>query len=79
MTRLNGPQEPSNDQITSRLSPTLDKGKAKIPEYEDNHFDGNEYTHSLDSEFGGFDVTIIRSPGVKKALKSTNEKLCRTT
>ena len=79
MTRLNGPQEPSNDQITSRLSPTLDKGKAKMPEYEDNHFDGNESTHSLNSEFDGFDVPIIRSSRVKKGLTSANEKLRRST
>ena len=39
----------------------MDKGKAKMSEYED---DDNESTHSLDSEFGGFDVPI----GAKKAL-----------
>ena len=53
----------------------MDKGKAKMPEYEDDHFDDNESTHSLDSEFGGFDVPI----GVKKALTSANEKLCCST
>ena len=42
---------------------------------EDNHFDDNESTHSLDSELGGFDVPI----GVKKALTSANEKLRRST
>ena len=46
-----------------------------MPEYEDDHFDGNESTHSLDSEFGGFDVPI----GVKKALTSANKELCRST
>ena len=50
----------------------MDKGKAKMSEYED---DDNESTHSLDSEFGGFNVPI----GVKKALTSANEKLCRST
>ena len=74
-TRLNGPQELPSDQSTSRLSPTLDKGKANMPEYKDDHFDDNKLTHSLDSEFDGFDVPIIRSPGVKKALTSANEKL----
>ena len=44
-------------------------------EYEDDHFDDNESTHSLDSEFDGFDVPI----GVKKSLTSANEKLCRST
>ena len=75
MTRLSGPQEPPSDQSTSRLSQKMDKGKAKIPEYEDDHFDRNESTHSLDSEFGGFDVPIE----VKKARTSANEKLCRST
>ena len=53
----------------------MDKGKAKMPEYEDDHFDDNESTHSLDIEFGRFNVPIR----VKKALKSANEKLCRST
>ena len=53
----------------------MDTGKAKMPEYEEDHFDGDESTHSLDSEFGGFDVPI----GVKKALTSANEKLRRST
>ena len=78
-TRLSGPREPLSDQSTSRSSPTLDKGKAKMPEYEYDHFNRNESTHSLDSEFKGFDVPIIRSPGVKKALTLANENLCRST
>ena len=53
----------------------MDKGKAKMSEYEDDHFDGDELTHSLDSEFGGFDIPI----GAKKALISANEKLRRST
>ena len=53
----------------------MDKGKAKMSEYEDDHFDDNELTHSLDSEFGGLDVPI----GVKKSLTSVNEKLHRST
>ena len=48
-------------------------------EYEDDHFDYNDSTHSLDSELDGFDACIIRSPGVKKALTSANEKLLRST
>ena len=71
-TRLSGPQEPSSDQSTSRPSPKMDKGKAKMPKYEDDRFDDNELTHSLDSEFGGFNVSIR----VKKALTSANKKLC---
>ena len=53
----------------------MDKGKAKMSEYEDDHFDNNESTHSLDSELGGFDVPI----GTKKSLISANEKLRRST
>ena len=49
----------------------MDKGKAKMPEYEDDRFVDNETTHSLDNEFGGFNVPI----GVKKALTSANKKL----
>ena len=75
MTRLSGPQEPPSDQSTSRPSPKMDKGKAKMQEYEDDHFDDNESTQSLDSEFGGFNVPI----GVKKALTSANEKLHLST
>ena len=73
--RLFGLQEPPSDQSTSRPSLTLDKGKMNMPRYEDVHFDGNESTHSLNSEFGGFDVSI----GMKKALTSTNEKLRPST
>ena len=50
--KLSGPQEPPSDQSISRPSSTLEKGKAKMPEYEDDQFDENELTHSLDSEFG---------------------------
>ena len=39
-TRLSGPQEPPSDQSTSRPSLKTDKGKAKVPEYEDS--DRNE-------------------------------------
>ena len=51
-TRLRGPQEPPSDRSTSRPSPTMDKGKEKMPEYEDDPSNDNESTHSLDSEFG---------------------------
>ena len=73
--RLSGPQEPPSDQSTSRPISKMDKGKAKMSKYEDDRFDDNETTHSLDSKFGGFDVPI----GVKKALTSANEKLRRST
>ena len=46
-----------------------------MSEYEDVHFEDNESTHSLNIEFGGFDVPI----GVKKALTSANEKPCLST
>ena len=74
-TRLSGPEEPPGIQSTSLPSSKMDKGKAKMPKYEDDHFEGNESTHSLDSEFSGFDLPI----GVKKALTSANQKLRRST
>ena len=74
-TRLSRPQEPPSDQSTSLPSLKMDKGKAKMSEYEDDHFNDNESTHSLDSEFGGFDVPI----GAKKPLISANENLHRST
>ena len=52
-----------------------EKGKAKMSEYKDHQSDGNELAHSLDTEYGGFDVPIMRTSGVKKALARTNEKL----
>ena len=70
-TRLSGPQEPPSDQSTSRPSPNMDKGNAKMAEYKDDRFNGDASTHSLDREFGGYDVPI----GAKKALISANEKL----
>ena len=75
MTRLRGTQDPPSDQITSRPSPKMDKGKAKMTEYEDNQFDDNESTHSLDN----FDLPIMRTPGVKKAISTVNKKLHRST
>ena len=77
-TRLSGPQEPPSDQSTSRPSSTLAKGKAKMPEYEDDHFD-NESTHSLDSEFEGLDVLIMQMNGLKKVIATANEKIRRST
>ena len=73
-TRLSASQEPPSDQRTSRPSPKMDKGKTKMPEYEDDHFDRNESTQSLDSQFGGFDIPV----GVKKVLTTANEKLYRS-
>ena len=70
-TRLSGPQEPPSDRSTSRSSPKMDKGKAKMPEYEDDQSDGNELTHSLDNVFGAINVPIMRTHGVKKSLPTT--------
>ena len=42
--RLSGPQEPLRDESTSRPSAMMENGKAKMPEYEDDHFDNNEST-----------------------------------
>ena len=79
-TELIGPQEPPRDENTSRPSPTSDKGKGKMPEYEvevhPDDRDSDDSARSLDSEFG---VPIMRTPGVKKALTSTNEKLRRSS
>ena len=76
-TLLSGPQEPPSDQSIFRPSPKLDKGKDKMSGYEEPI--DNASTHSLDSEFEGLDIPIIQTDGVKKALKSTNEKLRRST
>ena len=64
MTQLSGPQKPSSNQSTSQSSPKMDKGKAKMPEYEDEQHDGHESGHSLDSEYDGFDVPLMRTPNV---------------
>ena len=73
-----GTRAPS-DQSTSQPSSKMDKGKAKMLEYEDDQFDGNELTLSLDNEFNGFDVPLLRTLGVKKAISMTIQKLCRST
>ena len=89
---LSGPSEPesiwsvsqadSDLASGSRLQATrLDKGKAKMKEYDSDNSSTNESDlgmspRSLDSEFG---VPIMRTPGVKKALASTNEKLRRSS
>ena len=72
-TRLSGPRDPPSDQSRGRPSPRLDKGKAKMSEYED--LNNNASTHSLDSESEGLDILIIQTAGAKKALESANEKL----
>ena len=74
LTRLSGPQEPLSDQTTSRPSPKLGKGKAKMLEYEDQV--DNKSLHSLDIEFEGLD-TLMRT--TKKAIDPANEKLRRST
>ena len=57
----------------------MGKGKEKMSEYEDAPSDDKKSTHSLNSEFGAFDVPLTRSRGVQKALTSANEKLRRST
>ena len=73
-TRRSGLREPQSDQSIGRPSPRLDKGKAKMSEYEDPN--DNASTHSLDNEFEGLDIPIIQTVGAKKALESANETLC---
>ena len=49
-----------------------------MPEYEVNHPDESDSdmsTRSFDNDFG---VPIVRTFGVKKAIKSANEKLRRS-
>ena len=71
-TRWSRPEEPISDRSTSRSSPKMDKGKAKLPEYEDDQYVAKKLTHSLDNEFGAFDVPIMRTLGVKKALPTAS-------
>ena len=50
-----------------------------MPEYEVDHPDDSDsdiLAPSLDNEFG---VPIMRTPGVKNALTTTNEKLWRSS
>ena len=75
--RLSAPREPSSDQSIGRPSPRLDKGKAKMSEYED--LNDNVSTHSIDNEFEGLDIPIIQTAGAKKALEYANEKLRRSS
>ena len=70
----------ANSDEETRPSPTSDKGKGKMREYEveeplDDR-DSDDSAHSLDSELG---VPIMQTRGVKKALTSTNEKLRRSS
>ena len=48
-----------------------------MPKQEDP--DNNESTHSLDSDFKGLDTSNFWKNGVKKAIATANEKLCRST
>ena len=77
---LLGPHEPPFDESTSRPSSKSDKGKGKMPEYEvEVHPDdsnSDDSALSLDSEVG---VPIMRTPGVKKVLTTTNQKICRSS
>ena len=74
-TRFSGPLEPPSDQSTLRPNPKSDKGKVKMPEFQDSN--GNESAHSLDSEYVG--LPYMRTPRAKQALTTTGEKLCRST
>ena len=60
-TTLSVQKEPPSDRSTSRSSPKMAKAKAKMLEYEEDQSDGNKLTHSLDNEFGDFDVPIMRT------------------
>ena len=62
-TRLNEPQEPPREQSTSRRVERWKKGRTKC-QNEDDQYDNNESTHSLDNEFGAFDVPLMRTPSV---------------
>ena len=42
-------------------------------------FEYSESTHSLDREFGGLDVPIMRTLGAKKVFTKTSEQLRRST
>ena len=43
------------------------------------NLNGNESTHSLDSEFAAFDVPLMMTRGVQKAIATANKNLCRST
>mgnify|MGYP000072974530 FL=1 len=76
-TSLSGTQEPLSDQSTLWPSPKLDKGMAKMLEFEDA--DGIKSVHSLNSEYGELDVPIMSTPRVKKASMMAREQLrCST-
>ena len=50
-----------------------------MPEFEVDHSDESDLdgsSHLVDWDFG---VPVMRTPGVKKALGGTNEKLIRST
>ena len=49
-----------------------------MPKYDDDHSDKNQSAHSLDSEYGGLDLPITKTPGAKKSLTTENEKLSRS-
>ena len=56
-TRLSGPREPPSSQSIGRPSPRLNKGKAKMFEYEDTN--DNASTHSINSETEGLNISNI--------------------
>ena len=66
-TQLSGPQEPPSDQSIGQPSPRINKGKAKMSEYED--LNDNASTHSLDSESEGLDILIIQTTRVNNRIR----------
>ena len=48
-----------------------------MPEFEFS--DGNGSAHSLDKEYGGLYVKMMRTPTAKKLLTMENVKLLRST
>ena len=74
-TRLDGPLEPPSDQSTSQPSPKLAKGKANMPEWE-NQVE-NESILSLDIELDGLN-TLMQTNGAKEAIDTANERKTRS-
>ena len=73
LTMMSGPSKQPSNQSTTLPSGRLDKGKGKMPEYEVDHPNERDLdvsALSLDSEF---EVPIMQTLGIKKALTSTNE------
>ena len=73
------PQEPASTKSITWLRSGIHKGKSKMPNYEVGHPDKSDLdmsAHSLHSVYG---KPIMRMPGIKKAMTSTNEKLLHSS